>query len=158
MPRAFVIYITWALQNLSLKSWIVSECGQRILLNIMMVSSKGAGGEMFCFLHSSCVLYVYWVFLKSGRMLSPFLPLIRKLTWVEVFDSTAVDITNFSRLLPLLRFHVSSPDIIASHPLCISCDTLKIYTRLSVPSLWYLWGGYLKTTMICPSQWSHSGF
>lgn len=118
MPRDFVIYITWALQNLSLKRRMVSECGQGMLLNIMMASSKGAGGEMFCFSYSSCVLCIYCHKLfNSGRMLFPFLPWIRKQTWLEVFDTTAVAITNFSRLLPSLWFHVSWPDITASQPL-----------------------------------------
>lgn len=100
--------------------------GQGTLLNIRMASSKGAGGEMFfCFSHSSCVLCIFCHklgFFKSSRMLSPLLPLMRKLTWVEGFDYTCW-YNKFSRLLPLLRFHVSSPDITASHTLCISCDT-----------------------------------
>lgn len=82
-------------------------------------------------------------FFKSGTMLSSFLPLTRKLTWVEVFDSMAVDIINFSRLLPSLRFHVSSPDILHLTLSAFFATVLKIYTRLSIPSLWYLWG-YLK--------------
>lgn len=69
---------------------MVSECGQGTLLNIMMASSKGAGGKISSAFHIVHVFSVSTVikWVKSSRMLSPFLPLMRKLTGVEGFDYT----------------------------------------------------------------------